>query len=139
MKSSEAAIIRDGIESVELKGKKKVKITCKNNSSGVEVNKIIAENFATLSAGGDLKLTSSGFSYKDFTIKTDSSESAEALHDNLNSIINNKPGAPGGYEPGNPGGNEPGGNEPEVSKFLPIIAGLIILIAIGVVVWMKRR
>lgn len=134
MNSSDAAILRDSIESVERKGDQKVKVTCVNHSAGNEVNYIIQRNFASLS-GGNLKYVNLGFTTKDFTIKTDSSDSADRLADNLNAIMNNEPSAPGSYE--NNYGIVP--EKESSSKTLLIVAGLIILIAIGVIVWKKRK
>lgn len=134
MNSSESVILRDSIESVERKGDKKVKITCVNSSAGKEVDNIIQRNFATLSGGGNLKLVSLGFTTKDFTIKTDSSESADRLANNLNAIMNNEAYAPGSYET-NYGPSVP---DKSSSKTLLMVAGLVILIAIGIVVWKRK-
>ena len=130
MNSSESAILRDSIESVERKGDKKVKVTCVNNSAGNEVNNIIQHNFASLSGGGALKLVNLGFTAKDFTIKTDSSESADRLADNLNAIMNNEAGDPV-YETTDT-------EKKSSSMTLLIVAVLIFLIAIGIVLWKRK-
>lgn len=135
MKSSEAAIIRDGLESYERK-KKKVKFVCDNNSTGVEIHKILYENTHTLSNGGEWKICNVGFGYKDFTVKYDSEESAQAVVDNIKKIMDNTSDAPGSYEP-DP--DMPVEDVKESKNTLLIVAGVVLLAAIGLFVWKKGK
>lgn len=135
MKSSEAAIIRDGLKEYKRK-KKKVKFVCDNNSAGKEINKILDDNTYTLSNGGDCKLCNVGFSYKDFTVKYDSEESAQAVVDNIKKIMDNASDAPGAYEH-DP--DVPVEDVKESKNTLLIVAGVVLLAAIVLFVWKKNK
>ena len=133
MKSSEIAVLRDGIKTAELHGTGKVKVTCVNSSAGEEVYNIISKNFYSLTNGGNLKWCSSGFTMKDFIIKTDSSASAGLLRDNLLSIKNGEPNSIVNPDAENDGKKDNSSNS------LSIIAGIVVLIVIGFIIWKKRR
>lgn len=136
MKSSDAAIIRDGLESVEKKGKKKVKFECDNASVGEEIYQIIHDNAYSLTNGGEWKFGNSGFTSKDFTVKFDSEESAQAVVDNIKKIMDNTSDAPGAYEH-DP--DVPVEDVKESKNTLLIVAGVVLLAAIVLFVWKKNK
>ena len=70
---------------------------------------------------------------KDFIIKTDSSASAGLLRDNLLSIKNGDPNSIVNPDAENDGKKDNSSNS------LPIIAGIVVLIVIGFIIWKKRR
>lgn len=137
MKSSDAAIIRDGLKSYERK-KKKVKFDCVNHSAGEEIYQIIYDNAYTLTNGGEYKFGNSGFTSKDFTIKFDSEESAQAVVDNIKKIMDNTSDAPGSYEP-DPDMDMLVEDVKESNNTLLIVAGVVLLAAIGLFVWKKGK
>lgn len=135
MKSSEISSIKNYIESIELKGKKRVKITCVDKTAGEEIYKIIERYGKTLS-GGVIKKHSWGVNYKDFTLRMDKEESAETLADNLQAIVD---GADV-YEPDvDPYTGEEQTIETSNPYVLLYIAAAIVLVSIGVYVWKKRK
>lgn len=135
MKSSDAAIIRDGLKEYTRK-KKKVKFECESNSAGAEINKILYDNTYTLSNGGEWKNCNVGFGYKDFTVKYDSEESAQAVVDNIKKIMDNTSDAPGAYEH-DP--DVPVEDVKESKSTLLIVAGVVLLAAIVLFVWKKNK
>ena len=135
MKSSEISAIKNYIESIEPKGKKRVKITCVDKTAGEEIYKIIERYGKTLS-GGVIKNHNCGANYKDFTLRMDKEESAETLADNLQAIVD-------GADVYEPDVDPFTGEEQTIEKSNPYvllyIAAAIVLVSIGVYVWKKRK
>lgn len=139
MKSTDIATLRDYIKSIEVK-KKRVKITCENKTAGDEVREIVRLHSASLSGGGEKQYFQpiiGGISNKDFTIRFKTEEAAETFKNNLQAIVDGTAGDEIDVDPvtGEP---YPAPEESNPHTLL-IIAILIIVAAIGVFVWKKRR
>lgn len=142
MKSSEIAVLQESIESVELKGKK-VKVTCKDNNSGKEVEDIIDENLATLCGIGKAKVRNFiyfGCGHRVFTIKLDSKNAASSLKETLDAIISGTSSL-NQYEPDVDPVTGERTSQPVAggSNALLIAALLIVIVAAGIFIWKRKR
>lgn len=139
MKSTDIATLRESIKSIEIVRKKRVKITCKNATAGDEVYTIVTDHASSLSGGGEMgsELAAGGFDKEDFLIRFKTEEAAETFKNNLQAIVDGTAGDEIDVDPvtGEP---YPAPEESNPHTLL-IIAILIIVAAIGVFVWKKRR
>lgn len=129
MNSADIASIKL-IKNVQKKGNKKVHVDCKNNKEGDSISKAIANNSDYLTQDGWKKMNK-GWGYKDFTYVFDTSGEADYFLQRLTDVKNGNVDP----EPYSVPVSDSGGG----SNSLLIVAGIILIIALVVFVWKRKR
>lgn len=128
--------LKDSIIEYSLKKKKRqVYIKCPNNSTGKLVANILSSNkLELLPNGHGWKKIREGFGYKDFTIIFHLQDDSEEFYNNLDKVMNgvHQVESP---ETVNEEVNSYGGS----GNTLMIVAGIILLLSVGIVLWTKSK
>lgn len=135
MTTEDKTYLKNNIVEYSKKSNKKVYIKTRDKNVGEEVLNIIGNNKNVF---GDYEKVKEGFSYKDFTLKFDKKDQATKFYDKIKEIMTTTTVESPDPSPGDSGGGSDTGGSGS-SNALFIIAGIIVLAAIGFYVWKKGK
>ena len=136
MNNENKAYLKNNIVELTSKSDKKIYIKSGKNKTGREVATILNNHKSELTGGNPWKKVNKGASYEDFTLFFDKKEHADTFKSNIEEIL----GSEVLYiTPSGTDGELSNVGSDSSSSILLVLAGVVVLFAIGIVIWKKRK